>query len=458
MKCIVLAGGGGLRLWPLSRKGYPKQFLKLGGERTMFAESVYRNKIFCDDFILITNDSYRFIVENEINKLGLDKYEILLESVGRNTAPAIAIAAMLSDPDEILFVVPADAQIIGGKEYKRAVEMAEELAQEGNIVTFGIQPTFAHTGYGYIKYNGNDVLSFKEKPDQNTANEYFSSEDYLWNSGMFMFKSRVFLEELKKYGNTIFCSCQSLAAKIERNKIITIPKEYMLCIPSESVDYAVMEKSDKIKVVKSNFYWNDVGSFEAIFESVNNGKMQKVVSNENIIINNCTNVNIFNDATDKLVIANDLSDTIIINTNDAVYVTKYGSSSKIKNIIEQNKKTYGRYFDSTIKNYRPWGYYEVLINNPGYKVKKITLYPNKRLSLQKHFYRSEHWTIVDGIATITLGEKTKKYIENESAYIPIGQVHRLANETDSEISIIEVSIGERIDENDIVRLEDDFGR
>ncbi|HCT64579.1 MAG TPA: mannose-1-phosphate guanylyltransferase/mannose-6-phosphate isomerase [Lachnospiraceae bacterium] len=458
MKCIVLAGGGGLRLWPLSRKGYPKQFLKLGGSRTMFADSVFRNQIFCDEFMVITNDSYRFIAEKEINSLEINNYQILLESIGRNTAPAITIAAMLSDPEDILFVVPADAQIHDEIKYKEALENAEALAHEGNIVTFGIKPTSAHTGYGYIKYNANNVLSFKEKPDHDTANKYLDSGDYLWNSGMFMFKSCVFLDELKKYRGDIFDSCQQLVSKIKRDKIINLVKEDMIRIPSESVDYAVMEKSQKMKVVPSDFYWNDVGGLEALCDMLSKDENDNSLIGDNTIINNCKNVSVINDTVNKIVVANDISDLIITNTSNAIYVTAKGSSQKIKDIINEHQESKGEFFNDDIKIYRPWGFYEVVVSRENYKVKRITVYPGKRLSLQKHKFRSEHWTIVSGTAEVTIGEKIMECTANQSTYIPIGERHRLANKGYDNLEVIEVSLGSILSEDDIIRFDDDFGR
>ena len=458
MKCVVLAGGGGLRLWPLSRKKYPKQFLKLGEQNTMFQETVLRNEPVFDKFLVVTNYEFRFIIDKQMEDIEVNEYNSIYELIGRNTAPAITIAALTSSPEEILFVVPADAKIIADDHYYNAIKQAEKLAEQDYIVTFGITPRNPHTGYGYIKFKDDTVEEFKEKPDFETAEVYVKSGNYLWNSGMFMFKASVFLAELKKYRYDIFSACQTICQDTGYDTSLTLEEEDMLAIPSESVDYAVMEKSNKMKVVKSEFYWNDVGGFEALCDFAEKDTEQNSQSGKNIIINKSQNVSVINDTEDKLVIVNDLKDAIVVTTNDAVYITKHGTSSNIKKIIEQNSNNYGDFFGSTIKNYRPWGYYEVLINSAGYKVKRITIYPHKRLSLQKHFFRSEHWIVVDGTAMITLDEKIFEALPNESVYIPMGAVHRVANETKEEVSIIEVAVGENIVEEDIVRLEDDFGR
>lgn len=458
MKCVVLAGGGGLRLWPLSRKKYPKQFLKLADNNTMFQETILRNKELFSDFLIVSNYEFRYMIDKQLNDIGIKNSKNIYETVGRNTAPAITIASIMSNPDDILFVVPADAKINADELYMDAVKEAVQLAKQGYIVTFGIIPRSPHTGYGYIKYNGNNVEAFKEKPDLQTATAYLEQGGYLWNSGMFMFQAGVLLQEIQKYRSDIYDICVALCTAKTDVQNIVFEKNEMLSIPSESIDYAVMERSDRIKVVKSDFYWNDVGGFEALSDIAGRNTDENSQSGDNIIINNSHNVSVINDTADQLVIVNDIQDAIVVNTNDAVYVTKEGSSAEIKKIIEKNNEKYADFFGSTIINYRPWGYYEVLINSPGYKVKRITLYPKKRLSLQKHFHRSEHWIIVDGIANVTLGEKTFEACANESVYIPVESVHRLANNTEMDVSIIEVAVGNRIDEDDIVRLDDDFGR
>lgn len=458
MKCVVLAGGAGLRLWPLSRNQYPKQFLKLEGENSLFVNTINRNKSILNDFMIITNDSYRFIAEKEISKIKDINYEFVYETIGKNTAPAIAISAMLSDPEEIIFVVASDAYIQDVDKYKEAVREAERLAYEGSIVTFGINPSFANTEYGYIKFNGNSVIEFKEKPDSITAKKYYDSGEYLWNSGMFMFKSRVLLEELKKYRKDIFDACNRIYEIIKDKKNPTLPKDFMENVPSESIDYAVMEKSSLVKVVPAYFKWNDVGSLEAVSDIIEKYDGSNTFKGSNLIVNNCENTSIINETKNKLVVVNGLKDIVIANTNNAVYISKKGVSPQIKNIINDNLDVYGEYFNENILNYRPWGYYEILENAKFYKVKSIVVYPGKRLSLQKHQYRSEHWVIVKGIANVTIGDVIKEYRINESVYIPIGEVHRLENKSEEILEIIEIATGSIISEDDIIRLDDDYGR
>lgn len=447
---VVLAGGGGLRLWPLSRTGLPKQFLKLTSNNTMFFETISRNKQFCDEFIITTNSEYKFLSQNDLENLDV-KYKLILESIGRNTAPAIAINAMLAPADEILYIMPADAKIINDEKYVSAVDEALKFATQGNIVTFGIKPTTPHTGYGYIKHKHNSVLSFKEKPDEKTAISYINQGDFLWNSGMFMFKASVFLSELKKYNKEIYDTCRNLVDNLKMDKLdITLDKEYIEKIPAISVDYAVMEHSSLLKVVESHFTWDDIGGLEAIAHLNESPK--------NTILNNTNNVSVINDTTERLIVVNNVDDLIITDTNDAIYISKKGSSSEIKEIITNNRDKYTSFFDENIKTDRPWGFYEVLVHSDGYKVKRITVNPGKRLSLQKHKHRTEHWTVVSGTATITLGDITKDFSANESAYIDLEMNHRLANNTNIPVQIIEVAVGGVISEDDIIRLEDDYLR
>lgn len=460
MKCVLLSGGGGLRLWPLSRRNYPKQFLSLGAERSLFEEAITRNEGIFDDFMILTNAAYLFMTEAELEKFpGMDA-RIVLEGAARNTAPAIAIASLLSDPEEILFVAPTDALIKGKDEYHEALESARSLAAEDNLVTFGIRPTSAHTGYGYIECDGTVVKSFKEKPDAKTAESYVATGNYLWNSGMFMFKSRVFLEELARYRYDIYDACKSFVDSLPDRVAdhVQLPEEGMLTIPSESIDYAVIEKSNRVRVVPSDFYWNDMGNLEELVKTLPSDTSANHVVDAPTILSDCENVSVINENCGSLVVANDLQDIEIVNTSNAVFVTRHGSSQKIKQIISDNDDTYAAFFDENIQTYRPWGNYEVLISAPHYKVKRITVNPGKQLSLQLHNHRSEHWTVAKGTVLVTLGQETVECKANQSAYIPIGVKHRLSNPTDEEVEIIEVSIGEYIGEDDIERFEDDFGR
>lgn len=335
MKCVILAGGGGHRLWPLSRTNLPKQFLYLGEDKTLLQKTVLRNKEFFDKFMIITNERFADKTLNNMKEINLNQFELLLETAAKNTAPAITISALKSDPDEILLVVPADARIENMDEYLKAIKEGMYLAQQGYIITFGIRPTSAHTGYGYIKHNENEVLEFKEKPTLSIAQQYFKSGNYLWNSGMFMFKAKVLLEEMKKYRKDIYDGCYNLVKELEYDSISVLPKQFMDRIPSESIDYAVMEKSKKMKVVPSNFMWTDIGGLEALCETLP-GDDRNNKYNKNAVINDSDNISIYNDS-ERLVVVNGLENVVVSITEDAIYISKAGKSQDIKSIINDNK-------------------------------------------------------------------------------------------------------------------------
>lgn len=443
MKCIVLAGGNGNRLWPLCRKSYPKQFMKVHNGISLLQETIERNKQLCDEFIIMTNIEYRFIIEDQLSKIENIKYTILYETERRNTAAAIALACLHCNVNETLFIVSSD-HVISRVDYKESVYEAEKLAENNNIVIFGIEPYECNTGYGYIQYEGNEVISFTEKPDYKKAKEYISNGNYLWNSGMFLFKARVFLKELKEYRSDIYYACEKATEKREEYERIVYPKEVMRNIPSESIDYAVLEKAANVKVIQSEFKWCDVGNLEAL---------DKYLGSEfrkNIISNNSKNSTIINNSNRKLVVTNDISDILVVNTNDSIYISQKSSSQNIKKIIEENTE-FSEFFKENSIKYRPWGYYEILNINENYIVKKVTIHPKNKISLHKHKYRSEHWVILNGTVYITLNGVKKEYHKNESIYVQINELHMIENNTDSEISIIETSIGSDLSEDDIIR-------
>lgn len=346
MKCILLAGGSGLRLWPLSRKQFPKQFLLVDEQYTMLQQAVLRNAPFCDSFLVVTGSNYRDIVEKQLREVCQKPFQILLETVGRNTAPAMALAALCCDPQELLLVVPADASILPGEDYTKAVRKAVALAAEGYIVTFGLKPTQPHTGYGYIRFHGNDVLEFKEKPDAATAQAYLDSKEYLWNSGMFLFQSQVFLSELQLLRPDILGACQALMEGISKKETCsTLPREKMLSIPAESVDYAVMERSRRIKVVPAYFPWSDIGNLEAFCELAPMTQEQNRSIGTNVILRNCKRVSVVNQAKEQLIVVNGLENVVIANTPDAIYISTYGEAADIKEIMAEGTEENKRFFE-----------------------------------------------------------------------------------------------------------------
>lgn len=442
---LILCGGSGTRLWPLSRSLMPKQFARLIDNKSLFQLTVERNSEFCEGFYIVSNIDQFFLAVDQIETSGVarDKVEkscYLLEPVGRNTAPAIGLACMNLDPETVVLVSPSDHLIKNTVEYKKVMNRASELAKQESIVTFGIKPAYAETGYGYIEADGENVVSFKEKPDAATAEEYIASGNYFWNSGMFCFKAGVFLSELKKFAPAIYSACEMALGNAGKSDYIKIDKQDMMNIPSDSIDYAVMEKSDKVKMVASDIGWSDVGSFDALAEELPNDE------DNNLIISN------------KYVATIDVSDMIIVDTEDALLISRKGASQKVKDIVNEIKKTKPELSNIHMTAHRPWGSYTVLEGTPGYKIKRIEVKPGKKLSLQKHMHRSEHWIVVSGTATVTIGDKTTIVRPNESTYIKMGEMHRLANEGILPLIVIEAQVGQYTGEDDIVRMEDDFGR
>ncbi|QCI27757.1 mannose-1-phosphate guanylyltransferase/mannose-6-phosphate isomerase [Caminibacter pacificus] len=461
MTNVILCGGSGTRLWPVSRENLPKQFLKMFDGKSLFQLTVERNRKYSNKFVLVSNENQYFMALDQLDEIKLEDYISIIEPIGRNTAASIAFAAFSVDEEEVLFVTPSDHLIKDDEHYEKAIKAAYEEAKKGYLITFGITPNAPKTGYGYIKVkNCNndicDVESFKEKPDEKTAKKYLEEGNYYWNSGMFMFKAGVYLNELKKYAPDIYEAVKNACKHIKKRDFMRIKKEDMLEIRDESIDYAVMEHSKKIKMVKSDIDWKDVGDFDALYEVLpkdENGNTK----NEKLLALNSKNNLVFGRYKKQIAI-NDIDDMIIVDTPTALLVTKRGNGQKVKDIVKVLKKINPEVVKFGRTVYRPWGKYINLEDAPNFKVKIITVNPGKRLSLQKHFHRSEHWVVVSGIAEVTIGDKTFLLRPNESTYIPIGEIHRLANPGKIPLEIIEVQVGEYLSEDDIVRIEDDYGR
>ncbi len=470
MTNIILCGGNGTRLWPISRTLMPKQFVKLFNDKSLFQLTVERNSKVCDSQFIVSNTEQYFLALDQLEELKKINNKYLLEPIGRNTAPAIALACMALEKDEIVLVTPSDHLIKDEVEYKKVLTKAQELASDNFLVTFGITPTFAETGFGYIEADNLDVKAFYEKPDSITAQQYVDAGNYYWNSGMFCFKAGIFLDELKKYSPKIYemskiamgsdpfsdnFKPKSLTvAEKGSDPLIRIKHNDMINIPEDSIDYAVMEKSDIVKVVPSNINWSDVGSFDALFEELPKDENNNTVNEKYISIDSKNNL-IY--GSDRYIATIDIEDCIIVDTSDAILVSKKGSSQKVKQVVSKIKKT-TQLHNIHLTGYRPWGTYTVLEDSNGYKIKRIEVKPKKRLSLQRHKYRNEHWIVVSGTATITINDKIFTLNQNKSTYIKAGDIHRLLNDTDEPLIIIEVQVGSYTGEDDIERLDDDFSR
>ena len=455
MTNIILCGGSGTRLWPISRTLMPKQFVKLFDDKSLFQLTVERNSSLCVEQFIVSNTEQYFLALDQLGELNRTTDKYLLEPIGRNTAPAIALACMTLDKETIVLVTPSDHLMKNQAAYTQVVERARELASQDYLVTFGITPTFAETGFGYIESNGEDVVSFKEKPDTLTAQEYLKAGNYYWNSGMFCFKAGVFLDELAKYSPEIYDTCKVALENAEKNGLIRIKHEEMLAIPEDSIDYAVMEKSDRVKVIESNIGWSDVGSFDALYEELPKDANGNTACDKHISIDSKNNLVLCDG---RKIATVDVEDLIIVDTGDALLVSKKGSSQKVKKVVAELKKRNSEIHNIHLTAHRPWGTYTILEDTLGYKIKRIVVQPGKRLSLQKHFHRSEHWIVVSGTATVTVGENTLLVRPNESTYIKMGEIHRLTNEGKIPVVLIEAQVGEYTGEDDIIRISDDFKR
>jgi mannose-1-phosphate guanylyltransferase len=456
MQVVVLCGGSGTRLWPISRSLFPKQFCQLFGAESLFQKTIKRNLELADSFSIVVNQEQYFMGLDQMEEIkGQKPATFILEPIGRNTAPAIALAALAAAADEILLVVPSDHLIDKQFEYFQAVKEATKLAEQGQLVTFGIKPQYAETGYGYIEADGNEVKSFKEKPNLETAQQYIQAGNFFWNSGMFCFKAKEFLAELKIHAPDIYDECVKTFEHAKKEQMIRPNLEDMKAIRSESIDYAVMEKSNKVKVIPADIGWSDLGSFDSLYDALpkdesGNTHCENVIhlgSKNNLIIGG-----------KRLISTIDIENLMVIDTADALVIAKKGSTQKVKELVAEVKKISTEMTNVHTTAHRPWGTYTILEENSGYKVKQITVRPGAKLSLQYHHHRSEHWIVVSGVATITIDDRTFDLWPNESTYIPIEAKHRLENQQKEPLVLIEAQVGKYLGEDDIVRLQDDYKR
>ena len=470
---IILSGGSGTRLWPLSRKLHPKQFLPLAGDKTMLQETIIRlNGL--DNLanpIIICNTEHRFLVAEQCKQINIKNPTILLEPVGKNTAPAIAAAALQSlkhkhkhkHKDEAqLLVLSADHVIQDINAFHEAIKIASRHAQRGKLVTFGIKPTDANTAYGYIKHSKdfNDgtykVERFVEKPDLLTAKKYLEKGNYLWNSGMFVFTASRFIEELTLHAPAILKSVRNSVDKaLQDLDFIRLDKVYFESCQSTSIDYALMEKSDNVIVVPLNAEWNDIGSWSALHEigiKDDNGNVLR----GDIIAKDTSNTYI--NANHHVVATIGIKNLVIVDTPDATFIATHEKAKEVKSIVELLQADRRNEGDIHRKVYRPWGWYDSLEMGKHFQVKRLHINPGAKLSLQKHSKRAEHWVVINGTATAINGEKVLTLSEGDSTYLPIGTKHGLENKTDKILEIIEVQSGSYLGEDDIVRYEDIYGR
>ena len=530
MTNVILCGGSGTRLWPISRTYFPKQFYKFINGMSLFQLTVLRNKALSDDFLIVTNKDQYFIALDQLDEIGVKNCRFILEPVQRNTAAAVALSCFdaVKNGSDVLFVTPSDHLIKSESLYKRVIEAGKNEALKGGIVIFGIKPSCPETGYGYIeaalaqgkgnadagteahekniniykkfdkadgtagadnkdnegwfkpepeaiaqaKYNNNkdnynlnpisvsSVLSFKEKPDKETAMEYISKGNFYWNGGMLLFKPEIMFDELKAFCPSIYensASAYGNAAIDGNGQMIRIKERDMLKIEENSIDFALLEKTKSVRAVTSNLEWSDLGNFDSIYNELEKDENNNAVNSKDDVVGFNSRNNLIMSG-GKMIAAIDVEGLIIINTDDAVLISKKGSSQNVKKIVEELKNRNSELHTHHLTVHRPWGSYTVLLESALYKLKKISVKPGAKLSLQKHFHRSEHWIVTSGTAVVTVGDKETLLRANESTYIPMGFVHRLENPGLIPLIIIEAQVGEYLKEDDIVRLEDDYNR
>ncbi len=467
---VILSGGSGTRLWPLSRAALPKQLLPLVSERSMLQETVLRLSGLPDvgTPMVVCGNDHRFLVAEQMQEIGVEHPALLLEPMGRNTAPAVAIAAfalMEQDADAVMLVLPADHLIADTPAFHRAIARAAKAAEAGLLVTFGIQPDAPETGYGYIRRgellaNLDDtyrVGAFVEKPDHATAKTYVKSGDFFWNSGMFVFKAARYLQELEKLRPDILEAARAAWSSRKSDlDFCRLDADAFGACPSDSIDYAVMEKTDAAAVVPVDMGWNDVGSWSSLWQTAatrdDNGNSVR----GDVLLEEVSNSYVR--AETRMVAAIGVKDIVIVETPDAVLVAHKDQAQQVKKIVERLHTSERDEHISHTRVYRPWGWYEQRDEGARFQVKRIMLKPGAKISLQSHKHRSEHWVVVNGTATVTRGEDIITLHENQSTYIPAGMVHRLENKTDDPLHIVEIQSGSYLGEDDIVRLEDIYKR
>ena len=462
---VILSGGSGTRLWPLSRGHYPKQFLPLVSDHTMIQETVLRltGVQGLQAPIAVCNEDHRFMMAEQLWEIGIKPAAIILEPMGKNTAPAVAMAALTAaSEDDILLVLPADHVVANLPAFHQAIVQAQTLAEQGYLVTFGIVPTEPETGYGYIQRNPDalghayKVAAFVEKPNAETAARYIESGDFYWNSGMFAFKAGSFLRELEKFNPKMLASCQAAlkAAKVDLD-FVRLDKDLFATCPSDSIDYAVMEKTDKAVVIPLDAGWNDVGSWSALWDVTDKDPFGNAISGDVLTVDT---QNSFIHAQHKLVAVIGVHDLVVVETDDAVMIAAKDRVQEVKQIVEQLKAKGRSEADIHRKAYRPWGHYDLVDTGERHQTKRIVVKPGAKLSVQKHHHRAEHWVVVKGTALVTKGDEKLLITENESVYIPLGIVHCLENPGVIPLEIVEVQSGSYLGEDDIVRFVDQYGR
>lgn len=463
---IVLAGGSGTRLWPLSRQMYPKQFLNLTSPNTTMLQATLKRLegLQHDNVLVICNEEHRFLAAEQLRQLGV-RATLILEPAARNTAPAAALAALranyLSD-DPLLIALPADHALDDIPAFQEALTKGQRAAEDGALVTFGVTPTYAESGYGYVRGGsersdaGLEILDFLEKPDPETAQNFLDSGNYMWNSGIFMFRASRYLEELERFAPRIVQACQKSFEDVKYDmEFLRVDPEAFLQSPSQSIDYAVMENTDHAVVVPLDANWSDVGSWSALM-GVGNKEKQENITQGDVITEDTQNCLVRSES--RLIATCGVQGLVVVETKDAVLVADRNDTQSVRSLVETLEAEKRPEAHSHREVYRPWGMYDSVDSGDRYKVKRISVKPGGKLSVQMHHHRAEHWVVVRGTARVRRGDSTFLVAENESTFIPIGETHSLENPGVIPLEVIEVQSGGYLGEDDIVRLEDKYGR
>lgn len=457
---VILCGGSGVRLWPLSRQSKPKQFIDLLHETSLLQRAAQGNKPLTSGCVIVCNQAHSHLVQQQMNGCSVVPKHYIFEPIGRNSAAAVCLALLSIDPEEIAFMTPADLYIEYSEEYRSALQKAQKLASQDHIVIFGITPKGPETGYGYIELSDDEIVKrFHEKPTLDVAQEYIRRGNFFWNSGMICAKAKVLLNAMQKYAPAILEQAKrtynNAKTATESSTAYYLPLEQMEKIPSTSIDYALFEKMNDLKMVRGNFVWSDIGSFDSLFHhlekdgegNAGSARSVKVDSKHNLIIGG-----------DRLIATIDVENLIIVDTPDALLVSKMGSAQKVRNVVDKLDESAAHLQKVHLEENRPWGTFTVLESFEGWKVKRLTVNPGKRLSLQKHKFRAEHWVVVSGKALVTVGDNQTLLHPNQSIFIPLGEIHRIENPGEELCVIIEVQCGSYTGEDDIIRFQDDFCR
>ncbi len=462
---VILSGGSGTRLWPLSRVLHPKQFINLINKTSLFQDTIIRLPNSCSSPIIVCNEEHRFLAAEQLREIDKKTSGIILEPEGKNTAPAIALCALkliAAAEDPVMLILSADHLIKNTDTFHQSVKAANKLAENGKLVTFGIFPDKPETGYGYIEADINSnkdyyrIKSFTEKPNHKQATKYLNSDNYLWNSGMFMFKASVYLDELEKFEPKIFSTCkESCAVENIDSDFIRIDRNLFKKCPSKSIDYAVMEHTNKGVVVPFDADWRDVGSWSSLWDAKTKDKNDNVIEGD-VLIEDVKNTYVF--SSNRLVSVVGVSNLVIVDTFDALLVADKKQTNNIKKIVNILYKDKRSEALNHRKVHRPWGNYDLVDSGEGFQVKRIVVNPGAKLSLQKHKYRAEHWVVVKGVAFVTCDKNKFVLNENQSTYIPKGSLHRLENHQNRPLEIIEIQTGSYLSEDDIVRKDDEYSR